>query len=86
MPVGRVVSASLDESKSAIVFNFEVLQSKPGEYYVLDTWGAFVVSAPGANKTRLIVRTHGGSVTSWVDRIAENIGMTGHYVMERRVC
>ncbi|MBN1121228.1 MAG: hypothetical protein JXJ17_09120 [Anaerolineae bacterium] len=85
MPVGRIVPASLDESKSFIDYNFRVTAVDPGKWYVLANWGAFVVREIDAGHTRLIVRTHRQEHPTLWHKIADFFGMTVHYIMERRM-
>ena len=85
MPVGRIVPASLDESKSFIDYSFRVTAVDPGKWYVLENWGAFVLREIDAGHTRLIVRTHRQEQSNLWGRIADYFGMTAHYIMERRM-
>lgn len=85
MPVGRVVPASLDESKSFIKFNFPVLAVEPGQSYVLKGWGAFVLKAIDPTHTRLIVRTHGQDTPTLLSQAEDFFGVATHYIMERRM-
>ena len=58
MGVGRIVPASLDEAKSLIKFSFPVIAVEPGESFVLENWGTFMLKEIGPDRTRLIIRTH----------------------------
>ena len=85
MEVGRIVPGSLDESKSAIIFNFPVLEVESGSYYVLENWGTFYLIELNENSTRLIVRTHEAALKDISSIIESYIGMGFHYLMERRM-
>ncbi len=85
MEVGRIIRASLDESKSLIKYNFTVVEVEPEKYFVLKDWGCFMLKAIGSKQTRLIVRTHGGVLNSWVDHLDYFFIMPLHYIMERRM-
>jgi hypothetical protein len=85
MEVGRIVSGSVDESKSAIKYNFRVAAVEPGESFVLENWGAFVLKEIDSKQTRLIVRTHEGQLPDLKSKIEDFIFMPLHYIMERRM-
>jgi len=85
MEVGRIVSGSIDESKSLIKYNFEVVSVEPGESFVLENWGAFVLKEINSKQTRLIVRTHEGHLPDLKSKIEYFIFMPLHYIMERRM-
>ena len=85
MKVGRIITSSLDPSKSAIEYNFPVLAVDPGKSFVLKGWGCFLLNEIGPGKTRLIVRTHGRPLQSWADHLEYFFMMPMHYLMERRM-
>jgi hypothetical protein len=85
MKVGRIVPASLDESKSIIKYNFPVVFVEPGKSFVLKGWGAFVLKKISSKQTRLIVRTHGRELPNLKSIIGNFIGTPLHYIMERRM-
>jgi hypothetical protein len=85
MKVGRIVPASLDESKSLIKYNFPVVAVEPGQSFVLKDWGAFVLKKINSKQTRLIVRTHGQELPTLKGIISDFIGRPLHYIMERRM-
>jgi hypothetical protein len=85
MEVGRIVSGSIDESKSLIKYNFRVVVVEPGKSFVLENWGAFVLKENNSKQTRLIVRTHGRQLPDLKSRIEDFIFMPLHYIMERRM-
>jgi hypothetical protein len=85
MKVGRIVSGSIDESKSAIKYNFRVVAVEPGKSFVLENWGAFVLKEINSKLTRLIVRTHEGQLPDLKSKIEDFIFMPLHYIMERRM-
>ncbi|MBN1536632.1 MAG: hypothetical protein JW908_07870 [Anaerolineales bacterium] len=85
MQMGRIIPASIDESKSAIKLNFPVVAVEPGKYYVLGGWGPFVLKELNPTKTRLIVRTHGQETHNIPGKISDFLGEMGHYIMERRM-
>ncbi|MCG8339271.1 MAG: hypothetical protein MJE63_32590, partial [Proteobacteria bacterium] len=85
MEVGRIVPGSLDESKSAIIFNFPVLEVESGSYYVLENWGTFYLNELNENSTRLIVRTHEAALKDISSIIESYLGMGFHHLMERRM-
>ena len=85
MQVGRVIKASIDPSMSFIEYNFPVVAVDPGKSFVLRNWGCFLLNEIDSNRTRLIVRTHGQSLTNWKDHFNYFITMPLHYLMERRM-
>ncbi len=85
MEVGRIVPASLDESKSAIKFNFPVVAVEPGKSFVLENWGTFAVKETDVRQSRLIVRTHGSELPNLKSKVADFVGEALHYIMERRM-
>ncbi len=85
MEVGRVVSGSIDETNSSLNYNFPVVAVEPGEYFVLDGWGAFVLKEISPTQTRLIVRTHWKKTPSLLSKIDKFIGSALHYLMEGRM-
>lgn len=85
MEVGRIVPGSIDESKSLIKYNFEVVSVEPGKSFVLKNWGAFVLKEINSKQTRLIVRTHEGHLPDLKSKIEDFIFMPLHYIMERRM-
>jgi hypothetical protein len=85
MEVGRIIRASLDPSLSFIEYNFPVVAVDPGKSFVLKNWGCFLLNEIDSTRTRLIVRTHGQSLTSWKDYLEYFFMMPLHYLMERRM-
>ena len=85
MEVGRIIKASLDPSMSFIEYNFPVVTVDPGKSFVLKNWGCFLLNEIDSTRTRLIVRTHGQSMTSLRDHIEYFFMMPLHYLMERRM-
>jgi len=85
MEVGRVIPASLDESKSVIKYSFPVVAVEPGRSFVLKAWGAFVLDEISPTQTRLIVRTHGQECPSLWSKVVDLVGEPLHYLMERRM-
>ncbi len=85
MKVGRIVKASLDPSYSFIEYNFPVVSVNPGKSFVLENWGCFLLNEVDATRTRLIVRTHGQSLSNWTDYLDYFFMMPLHYLMERRM-
>ncbi len=85
MEVGRIIRASLDPSKSAIEYSFPVIAVNKGKSFVLENWGCFLLEEIDPKQTRLIVRTHGGPLTSLKDHLAYFFMMPLHYIMERRM-
>jgi hypothetical protein len=85
MEVGRIIPTSLDESKSLIKYHFPVRAVNPGESFVVENWGAFVLKKIDAHQTRLIVRTHGQELTTLTSKVESLLGMAAHYIMERRM-
>ncbi len=83
--VGRIVPGSLDESKSIIKYNFPVVYVKPGNSFVLEGWGAFVLKKLNTKQTRLIVRNHGRELPSLKSKICDFFKKPLHYIMERRM-
>ena len=85
MKVGRIVPGSLDESKSIIKYNFPVVYVEPGNSFVLEGWGAFVLKKLNTEQTRLIVRNHGRELPSLKSKIGDFFEKLLHYIMERRM-
>jgi hypothetical protein len=85
MEVGRIVPGSIDESKSTIKYSFRVVAVEPGESFVLENWGAFVLKEVNPRQTRLIVRTHGRYLSDLKSKIEDFLFMPLHYIMERRM-
>jgi hypothetical protein len=85
MKVGRIVRASLDQSESAVEYNFPVISVERGKYFVLKNWGCFLLNEIDAGHTRLIVRTHRERLSGLVDYLDNIFMMPLHYIMERRM-
>lgn len=85
MEVGRIVPASLDDSKSLIKFNFPVVAVNSGESFVLENWGTFVLKEIAPTQTRLMVRTHGQETPNLLKKVDEFVSEALHYIMERRM-
>ena len=85
MEVGRNVPGSIDESKSVIKYNFQVVAIETGKSFVLENWGAFVLKEINSEQTRLIVRTHEGQLPDLKSKVEDFIFMPLHYIMERRM-
>ncbi|MBN2118896.1 MAG: hypothetical protein JW730_20170 [Anaerolineales bacterium] len=85
MQVGRIVPASIDESKSLIKYNFRVVAVEPGKSFVLENWGAFVLKEIDSKRIRLLVRTHGQPLPDLKSKIEDFLFMPLHYIMERRM-
>ena len=85
MQVGRIIPASLNESKSIIKFSFPVVAVEPEKAFVLENWGAFVLEEIAPTQTRLIVRTHGRESKNLLDKLDDFVGIVPHYIMERRM-
>jgi hypothetical protein len=83
--VGRIIPASIDESKSLIKYNFRVTAVEPGESIVIENWGALVLKKMDARRTRFIVRTHGQELPTLKSKLGDFLGMAAHYIMERRM-
>ena len=81
MEVGRIIHVSIDQSKSVIKYNFPVIAVEPGKYFVLKNWGCFLLNEINPKQTRLVVRTHGQTLSNWMDQLE----MPLHYLMERRM-
>ena len=85
LEVGRIIPASIDASKSLIKYNFRVVAVEPGESFVIENWGTFVLKRIDAQRTRFIVRTHGQELPNLKSKIGDFFGMTAHYIMERQM-
>lgn len=85
MKVGRMVTSSLDPSKSVVKYSWPVVAVDPGRSFVLKGWGCFQLNKISPGKTRLIVRTHGRPLLRWTDHFAYFFMMPLHYLMERRM-
>lgn len=82
--VGDVVRGSIDEDSSIIPYNFQVLYVNPGESFVLNNWGTFLLKAVSPNQTRLIIRTQETKSLSFWTKTRSYIIAPLHYIMERR--
>ena len=84
--VGDLVRGSVDEKRSIIPYSFSVLYVEPGETFVLDNWGTFLLKEMNGQQTRLIVRTQ--EVTNkrneWL-KVSSYIEVPLHFIMERRL-
>jgi hypothetical protein len=85
MEAGRVIKTSLDPSMSFIAYNFPVVSVDSGKSFVLKNWGCFLLNEVDSTRTRLIVRTHGQSLSNWTDYLDYFFMMPLHYLMERRM-
>lgn len=85
MEVGRIVSGSIDESKSLIKYNFRVAAVEPGRSFVLENWGTFALQEIDSKQTCLIVRTHAGQLSDLKSKLEDFFFMPLHYIMERRM-
>jgi hypothetical protein len=85
MEVGRVVKASVDESRDPNRSGWLVVAVDPGRSFVLRGWGCFLLREIGPRQTRLLVRTHGRFLPSWTNRWRYFLLVTTHYLMERRM-
>jgi hypothetical protein len=85
MKIGRMITASLDPSKSVIKYSWPVVAVDLGKSFVLKGWGCFMLNKIGPGQTRLIVRTHGRPLRSWADHLEYFCMMPMHYLMERRM-
>jgi hypothetical protein len=85
MKVGRIISASLDQSNSVIKYSWPIVAVDPGKSFVLKGWGCFLLNEIDPRQTRLIVRTHGRPLSGWVDQLKYFFMMPLHYLMERRM-
>ena len=83
--VGRVIPASMDESKSFIKYRFPVVYVEKGKAFVLENWGTFFLEQMDRDPTRLIVRTHWKETPTLASKIGEFIEVPMHYLMERRM-
>lgn len=85
MKVGRIIRASLDQSKSVIEYSFPVVAVDPGKSFVLKSWGCFLLNEIDPKQTRMIVRTHGQPLSSLANHLEYFFMMPLHYLMERRM-
>ncbi len=85
MPVGRVIPASIDESKSKITYNFKIVEVEKFKYIVLDPWGTFFFKKLDDSRTKLIVRTNAFSGNTIFEKLNNFIMEGAHYIMERRM-
>ena len=83
---GELVRGSIDEKRSIIPYNFQVLYVKPGETFVLDNWGTFLLEEMNGQQTRLIVRTQeiANKKNEWL-KVSSYIEVPLHFIMERRL-
>ncbi len=86
LKVGDLVRGSINEEHSVVPYNFEVLYIKPGETFVLDNWGTFLVQEINGQQTRLIIRTQdiANKKNVWL-RISSYLEVPFHFIMERRL-
>ncbi len=82
--VGDLIRGSIDEKSSIIPYNFKVLYVKPGETFVLDKWGTFLLKTVNSRQTRLIIRTQEAESSNLLLKAAKYIEVPLHYIMERR--
>ena len=84
--VGDLVRGSINEKHSIVPYNFEVLYVKPGETFVLDNWGTFLLKEINGQQTRLIIRTQDAANKKnvWL-KIASYVEIPFHFIMERRL-
>jgi hypothetical protein len=85
MNVGRIIRTSLDQSESVIEYSFPVIAVEPGKSFVLKNWGCFLLKEINPKRTRLIVRTHGRSLSGLDNHLAYFFITPLHYLMERRM-
>ncbi len=106
MKVGRIVRASLPQSKTKSSIKGEeatdsgpspvsarwmtlnswpVVAVDPGNSFVLENWGAFVLRPIDSEHTRLIVRTHGREIKGSLNWVNYYIFEPLHYIMERKM-
>ena len=79
-----LIRGSLDEARSVIPYNFEVLNVIPQNTFVLDNWGSFLITSISDNKTRLLIRTQEPKRIGVFGFIKHHLIAPFHYVMERR--
>lgn len=83
--VGDLVRGSIDEKKSIAPYNFQVLYVKPGESFVLDNWGTFLLTEVNSQQTRLVIRSQESASKRGWSKFASYIEVPLHFVMERRL-
>ncbi len=83
--VGDWVQGSLNEKESVIPFRFQVTLLRPDQTMVLSHWGTFFLQSVGADTTRLIVRTQHEASDRVSSRLASQVMIPLHYIMERRM-
>lgn len=82
--VGDLIRGSINPSKSIIIYEFEIIATKPENYIVAKSWGTFLLRPINDLQTRLIIRTHRPDTDSLAKGnfdyyIAEGL----HFIMER---
>lgn len=85
MKVGRLVVSTPPSAKGPDQVSWKVVAVGPGQYFVLQGWGAFVLRKAEPGKTRLIVRTHGWATPTLAAKLGYFFTMPLHYLMERRM-
>ena len=86
MKVGDLVRGSINEQRSIVPYSFPVVYVEPGETFVLDNWGTFLLKEINGQHTRLIVRTQEvtNKRTEWLEA-ASYVEVPLHFIMERRL-
>lgn len=81
---GDVIRGSINPSKSIIIYEFPILDTKTENYIVAKDWGTFLLKPIDDLQTRLIIRTHRPDSDNLMKSafdyyIAEGL----HFIMER---
>lgn len=81
--VGDIIRGSIDEKRSIIPYNFQVLYVKPEETFVLDKWGTFFLESVNNQQTRLIIRSQETKSSNFWVKTGNYIMVPLHFIMER---
>lgn len=84
LKVGDLVRGSINEAKSIIPYNFEVLMLIPEETFVLSHWGSFLITDIDETQSRLVIRTQEPVKTERFGYIKHSLALPFHFIMERR--
>ena len=82
--VGDLIRGSIDEKSSLVPYNFRVLYVEPGETFVLEKWGTFLLQEVNHRQTRLIIRTQEAKSSNLWTKATNYIEFPLHFIMERR--
>ena len=85
MEVGRIIPDRSISRRASSNTIFDVVDVEPGNSFVLETWGTFMLKEIHPKLTRLIVRTRRRQLRDLKSKIDDFVFMALHYTMERRM-